>query len=119
MAKGFRVKYGEERFTFGSSFGPDRSSHYDRVAIYVPKERLLIIRDPSSDCLFSGDPLKTYTACVGAEAEKAYKNLLKELGKKKGGKPKESNIPDSVVEWGKAVAVAKNAPEKVCKLLCI
>jgi len=117
MAKGFRIQYKEEDLMLGSGMGHDRKITFSSVAIYVPKEKLLIRHNPASDVISSYDPSQTHTACIGSEAELVYRSFMKKLGKKKGCKPEEIEIPDSVVEWGKALAVAKNAPEEARKLL--
>jgi hypothetical protein len=119
MAKGFKIKYSSSAFTFGSGFGPDKSTDFSSMAIYVPSEQLFIKRDRNTDCLYSSDPEKIYIAYVGRQAEQEYRDFMKRMEGKKGCKPKETEIPDSVVEWGKALAVAKNAPEDVRKFMDI
>lgn len=84
-------------------------------AIYVPSEKILVIKDASS-LVIIGPLDQRYRVLRNQEAQNAYCGLLNRYPSA-GITPEQIEVSDTFVDWAKAVYLAKNPPKEISDLL--
>jgi hypothetical protein len=78
------------------------------LAIYVP-HKVLIKLEPKGDVVLNSRLPLIYDSFSGKDADREYEKMLKAI---KNPQPKELEVPDILVEWGKKLSEEKDLPKK-------